>query len=203
MQSTEQTSPYRIGDSLQAAAFENPLRARVLIACGPQERSLSDLRQLLGVPFAKLHYHVGRLLGAKLLVVSRTQPRAGRPVRFYRAVAERFLVPQESLPALPGEALAAELRQSLRDELDRAGEVSLLYGPGLTEDAFEVRLIRPEVPGPSRTMELWRILNLSPRRRAALAKELAEIIKNYAQLKPEAGAEPYFVHAAFAPKREG
>lgn len=183
--------------------FENPLRVRVLVACGSRERSLSDLRLLLGVSFPKLHYHVGRLLAAKLLAVSRTQRRAGRPVRFYRATAERFLVPQESLLALPGEAWAAELRQSLRHEIDRAGEISLLYGPGPEEGAFQVRLIRPDPPGASRGMELWRVLKLTPRRRAELAKELAEIIRRHAEAEPEAGAEPYLAHAAFAPKREG
>jgi hypothetical protein len=202
MQSVEQTSAYRIEDAAQAAVFENPLRARVLIACGPAERSLSDLRRLLGMPFPKLHYHVGRLLAAKLLTVSRTQQRAGRPVRFYRAVAEHFLVPQESLPALPGEALSAELRQSLRDEIDCAGEVALLYGPGSAAEAFQVRLVRPEPPGPSRALELWRVLQLTPNRRTALAKDLAEIIRRYAQIEPETGAEAYLAHVAFAPKRE-
>jgi hypothetical protein len=201
MQSGEQTSELRIDDPLQAAAFENPLRARVLIACGPRERSLSDLRRLLGTPLSKLHYHVARLLEAKLLVVSRAQPRGGRPVRFYRAVAERFVVPQESLPALPSEAWLAELRRALHDEIGRAGEVALLYGPGPDEGTFQVRLIRPEPIGPSRSMELWRVLTLAPRQRVALAKELAEVLGRHATAEPEPGGEAFLVHAAFAPRR--
>lgn len=175
----------------------------MLIACGPQERSLSELRQQLGLPFSKLHYHVARLLAAKLLAVSRIQKRAGRPVRFYRAVAERFVVAQESLPALPGEALSAQLRQSLQDQIGRAGEVSLLYGPGPAPAGFEVRLQRPQVQGPSRGMELWRILQLTPNGRTALAKEFAELFQRYARAEPEPGAEPFIVHAAFAPKQPG
>jgi DNA-binding transcriptional ArsR family regulator len=201
MQSGEQTSELRVDDPLQATAFENPLRARVLIACGAEERSLSDLRRLLGVPLPKLHYHVARLLDAKLLTVIRTQPRAGRPVRFYRAVAERFLVPQESLPALPSEAWLAELRRSLHDEIGRAGEVALLYGPGAAAGTFQVRLIRPEPVGLSRSIELWRILKLTPRQRTALAKELAEVLERHAKAKPESGAESFLAHAAFAPRR--
>lgn len=201
MQSGKQTSELRIDDPLQTAAFENPLRARVLVACGAAERSLSDLRRLLGVPLPKLHYHVSRLLDANLLTVSRTQPRGGRPVRFYRAIAERFLVPQESLPALPSETWLAELRRSLHDEIGRAGEVALLYGPGPDEGSFQVRLIRPEPVGPSRGMDLWRVLKLTPRQRAMLAKELAEVFERHAKAEPEPGAETFLAHAAFAPRR--
>ena len=201
MQSGEQTSELRVENPLQVAAFGNPLRARVLIACGVEERSLSDLRRLLGVPLPKLHYHVARLLDAKMLTVSRAQPRGGRPVRFYRAVATRFLVPQEALPALPSEAWMAELRHSLRDEIGRAGEVALLYGPGVEEGSFQVRLLRPEPVGPSRSIELWRILRLAPGQRAALAKELAEVLERHAKAEPEPGAESFLAHAAFAPRR--
>jgi len=90
------------------------------VTCGPAEHSLSELQRMLAMPLPKLHYHVRRLLDAGLLTVSRTQPRAGRPVQFYRAVAERFLVPLDASPALPGDGLAAELRQLLSDELGRA-----------------------------------------------------------------------------------
>jgi DNA-binding transcriptional ArsR family regulator len=201
MQSGQQTSDLRVENPLQVAAFENPLRARVLVACGAAERSLSDLGRLLGMPLPKLHYHVGRLLEAKLLAVSRTQPRGGRPVRFYRAVAERFVVPQESLPALPSEGWLAELRRSLHDEIGRAGEVALVYGPGPEEGTFQVRLIRPEPTGAPRSMELWRILQLTPRQRAALAKELAEVLERHAKAAPQPGAETFLAHAAFAPRR--
>lgn len=201
MQSGEPTSELRIQDPLQTAAFENPLRARVLIACGAMERSLSDLRRLLGLPLPKLHYHVSRLLDAKLLTVSRTQPRGGRPVRFYRAIAQRFLVAQESLPALPSEAWLAELRGSLHAEIGRAGEVALLYAPGPDEGTFQVRLVRPEPMAPSRGMDLWRVLKLAPGQRAALAKELAEVLERHAKAEPQPGAETFLAHAAFAPRR--
>ena len=201
MQSGEQSRELRIDDPERAAAFENPFRVRVLIACGQRERSLSDLRGLFGASYARLHHHVARLLAAKLLVVSRTQPRAGRPVQFYRAVAERFVVPQDSLPALPSEVWSAELRQSLQDEVGRAGEAALLYAPGDKEGTCEVRLLRPEPSGPPRGMELWQVVRLAPRQRAALAKELAETLARYAKAEPEAGADAYWVHAALAPRR--
>ncbi len=200
MQSGQQSSELRIADPARAAAFENPFRVRVLIACGQRERSLSDLRVLFGTSFARLHHHVARLLAANLLVVSRTQPRAGRPVQFYRAVAERFVVPQESLPTLPSEVWSAELRQSLQNEVGRAGEAALLYAPGDKDGTCEVRLLRSEPSAPPRGMELWQVVRLTPRQRAELAKELAQTLARYAKAEPEPGAEPYWAHAALAPR---
>jgi DNA-binding transcriptional ArsR family regulator len=191
-----------IADPLQVAAFENRLRCRVLVTCGPAERSLSELQRLLAMPLPKLHYHVRRLLDAGLLTVSRAQPRAGRPVQFYRAVAERFLVPLDASPALPGDGLAAELRQLLSDELGRGGAMATLYEPGPAEGTMLMRLIRPE-PEPSRGFEFWRTLHLTPAQRAALAKELAATFERYATGEPAVGAEPYLAHAAFAPRAGG
>jgi hypothetical protein len=192
----------KVTGPVQLAAFENRLRCRVLVTCGTAERSLSDLQRLLATPLPKLHYHVRRLLDAGLLTVSRTQPRAGRPVQFYRAVAERFLVPQDALPALPGDGLAAELRQLLNDELARGGEISTLYEPGPAEGSMLMRLIRPE-PEPSRGFELWRVLHLTRAQRTTLAKELAAVLERYGAGEPTTGAEPCLVHAAFAPRAGG
>jgi DNA-binding transcriptional ArsR family regulator len=202
MQSDEQSSPLRVENAAQVAAFENPLRCRVLVSCGREERSLSDLHRLLGLSLSKLHYHVARLLAAKLLVVSRAQPRAGRAVRYYRAVAERFLVPQESMPAGPGDALATELRQSLQDELVREGAVSVLYAAGPEDGTMTMRLIRTESAASPRHMELWRLLKLDTAQRTALAKELAAVLERYATAGPRPGAEAYLAHAAFAPRRK-
>ncbi len=47
----------------------------------------------------------------------------------------------------------------------------------------------------------WRVLKLTPGQRLALAKELAEVFQRHARAEPQPNAEPYLVHAAFAPKR--
>jgi hypothetical protein len=48
-------------------------------------------------------------------------------------------------------------------------------------------------------MELWRMIKLSPAQRASLAKELSDVLERYTIDPPEVGAEPFLVHAAFAP----
>jgi hypothetical protein len=155
---------------------------------------LSDLERLTGHPLSKLHYHVGRLLAAKLLRVSREQARAGRPIRHFRAVAERFLVPQELLGDLPGDALAAELRNLL--QMNRQ-EVALRYAPDARGN-LTVKLVRDETEHFPKTIELWQVFKLSRKQRDALASELLELFERYSA--SEAGSEIILAHAAFAPR---
>jgi DNA-binding transcriptional ArsR family regulator len=196
MQSGAQSSEKRISDRAQAAALEHPLRARLLMACVADERSLSDLQRLSGQTLPKLHYHVSRLLDSGLMRVSRQQARGGRPIRWFRAVAERFLVPQEFLDDLPGEALAAELRNAL--QMSR-GEVSLRYAADPQGNPIAL-LVRDEAARPPKSIELWRILKLSRGQRDALAGELAELFARYARAEAEPGGETFLIHAAFAPR---
>jgi DNA-binding transcriptional ArsR family regulator len=189
----------RIDDPGQAVAFENPLRCRLLVACAHEELSLSQLEKRFNVPLPKLHYHMTRLLDARLLTISRTQPRAGRAIRFYRAIAEKFLVPHSLLAEPPGENWATELRQLLRDENNRNDELSLLYAPAL-DGNLRIRLVRSEDAGPARTFERWRLMKLNPGQRAALAQELTDLVERYAALEPATGAEMFLVHSAFAPR---
>ena len=198
MQSAKQTSPLVVHHARQAAAFSDPLRVRILMLCAGQESSLSGLQNRLKEPLNTLHYHVTRLLEAGLLLVSRTEPRAGRAIRYYRSAAESFLVPQDHLPELPSEKRSSELRQSLKNELSRGDEHHLLYsaGPG---GKVLVRLTPQGGSPAARGMELWRLMKLSPKQRARLAGELNELLERFARSPQEAASEDYLVHAAFAP----
>ncbi len=194
MQSDRQSREFRVETPLQAAALENRLRARLLMACATTERSLSDLERLTGHSLSKLHYHVGCLLEAKLLQVSREQARAGRPIRLFRAVAERFVVPQELLGDLPGDALAAELRNLL--QMNR-GEVALRYAPD-SRGNFTMKLVRDESGHARKTVELWQVFKLSRKQRDAFASELIELFERYSKAEP--GSETILAHGAFAPR---
>lgn len=195
MQSDVQSSETRVAHRAQAAALENPLRARLLMACAAHERSLTDLQRISGQTLAKLHYHVTRLLDAGLLRVSREQARGGRPIRFFRAVANSFLVPQALLGELPGEAMAAELRNLLQKS---RGDVSLRYAAD-ERGGFRLTLVRDESEPKPRAIELWQVFRLSREQRDALAKELRELFERYA--KAQGGSETLLAHAAFAPRR--
>ena len=194
MQSDSQSSEKLVGNRIQAAALENPLRARLLMACVAEERTLTELQHLSGQSLSKLHYHVARLLDAGLLRVTREQARGGRPIRFFRAVAQSFLVPQAFIGELPGEAMAAELRNLLQRS---RGEVSLRYAAD-SRGGFRMTLVRDESESSPKATELWQVFKLTRQQREALAKELRELFERYA--KVEGGNESYLIHAAFAPR---
>lgn len=206
MEAAKQSSRYRIEDPAQAAVFDDPLRARLLLACGRTERSLSELRRETGQPLSKLHYHAGRLIASGLLVVSRTEPRAGRAVRFYRAVAEAFLVSQAAIKSPTSALWSRELRESLADAANRR-ELWVLYA---TDEQRRFRVVltdrdgRPPRPGgPVRAREYWKILRLNPDQRLALARDIEELLRRYEAPEPAGQGEPYLLHAAFAPRRRG
>jgi DNA-binding transcriptional ArsR family regulator len=194
MQSDTQSSEKRVANRAQAAALENPLRARLLMACVAGERSLTDLQRFAGQTLPKLHYHVTRLLDGGLLRVSREQKRGGRPIRYFRAVADSFLVPQEFLGELPGEAMAVELRNLLQRS---RGDVSLRYAAD-ERGGFRMTLVRDEAGPSPRALELWQIFRLTRQQRDELAKELKDLFERYS--KAEGGSEALLAHAAFAPR---
>lgn len=198
MQPPRQSRELRVTSRHQALALENALRANVLAACIPCERSLTELSELTDEPLPKLHYHVERLLAAGLLAVSRERLRAGRPVRYFRAKAACFVVPQDLSRVLPGDKLAQELRTELQR---RRHEVVLRYAAD-AEGRLEVRMTRA-VPSPrSLALELWHILSLTPRQRDNLAAELTDLFSRYASLSE--GTEMVLAHAAFVTRsRDG
>jgi hypothetical protein len=198
MERVDHSRAYRISKRAEAAALDHPVRSRLLLACGLRERSLTDLAKEMGQPLPKLHYHVGRLTACGLLRQARVEPRAGRPIRYYRAVAESFLISLADMGESVGEGLSRELRRSLAEQTNRM-ELSLFYH---IDDAgrFRVRMIDREGGGRgSRVFEHWKVLRLTTEQRMALAQEIAAVITRYEEA-PSPGGEPFLVHAAFAPK---
>lgn len=198
MKYSKQSRAHRITARDQVVAMDHLLRAKMLLACAHRERTLTDLAEEFEQPLSKLHYHVGKLKKAKLLRVSRLEPRAGRPILHYRAIAEAFLLNSAELSEPFGEKLASELRRSLATDVNRRSRF-MLYD--LDEaDRFRVRLLESEDGRPKAgAFEYWKILKLAPGQREALAADLAEVIKRYEKECPAASSHPPFlVHAAFA-----
>jgi DNA-binding transcriptional ArsR family regulator len=198
MERVDHSRAYRISNRAEAAALDHPVRARLLLACALRERSLTELAQELGQPLPKLHYHLGRLTACGLLRQSRVEPRAGRPIRYYRAVAESFLISLADMGESVGEGLSRELRRSLAEEANRK-ELWLFYH---MDEAghFRMRMIDSEGGGRGpRVFEHWKILRLTAEQRVTMAQEIAAVIARY-ESPPSPGGEAFLVHAAFAPK---
>jgi hypothetical protein len=196
MEPADHSRAYRISNRAEAAALDHPVRSRLLMACALRERSLTELAKAIGQPLPKLHYHVGRLMACGLLRESRIARRAGRPIRYYRASAESFLISLADMGEQVSEGWSRELRRSLAEQANRR-DLSLFYH---TDEAggLRVRLIDPEGGGRrSNAFDYWKVLRLTAEQRMALAGELSALITRYEGAQ---AGDLFFVHAAFAPK---
>jgi hypothetical protein len=199
MKSPDLSRAHRVESGGQAGAINHPVRSRLLLACSRRERNLTELARELGQSLQRLHYHQARLVDCGLLRVSRVKPRRGRPIRYYRAIAEAFVVSLADIDEHVGEKLARELRQSLAKQANRS-ELSLYYH---LDQAGRMRVHLVDHVGGmgrSRAFDFWKILRLTTEQRKAMAGELRAVVERYEATSAVAGGEPFLVHAAFAPK---
>lgn len=102
----------------QARLLSDDAATRFLEPFLGRERSASQAARELGVPLDTLLYRVKRFLDAGLLEVVREEPRAGRPIKIYRTVADGFYVPF-------GLTSFAEHEEQMREQL-RSGEDAIV-----------------------------------------------------------------------------
>ncbi len=183
----------RIDDDRRAAAFSSPLRRRLVLSLVPREQSVKELSDCLGVEMKRLHYHVTALLALGLVTIAREQPRAGRPVKFYRAASRSFLVLDNVASTAPADALASSLREALQQQRERSSG-GFLYD---ADANGRLRMRRVEARGrhPAAAIEQWRVMKLSGADSARLAQELSECVARYAD---SPSGQAYIVHLAVA-----
>lgn len=190
------TSTLRIEAPDQVAVFLDPRRRRILITFLGREASLTEAAERLAFPLNRLAYHVGRLIELGLLRVVREQKRAGRPIRYYRAAADSFLIPAAAMGRRVGDGLTAELRAALdRAEL-LSGASDLLIS---LDEAGRPRLQRRGGNVDADACDYWRVLSLSAAEARQLSGELRTLLRRY-EGSPGRGKRAYLAHAALAPR---
>jgi len=100
---------FEVRDPVQARLLTDPNARNLLAPFIGAERSLTQAAQEVGCSLQRLAYRVQQFQDAGLLREVRQQRRSGRPVRFYRAVADGFHVPFEYTPFDDLEAMMARL----------------------------------------------------------------------------------------------
>lgn len=79
-----------------------PAQARLLLDAAYQHllagvmhgpKSAVELANEAGIPLKRAHHQLKRLCQARLIMIDSERPRAGRPVKLYRAAAECYRVP--------------------------------------------------------------------------------------------------------------
>ena len=181
-----------------AEIFTDPQQRRLLLWFARRSRSVSEAAAALGMELKRTHYYVRRLQALGLLAVVEERPRAGRPVKLYRAVADSFFIRHEAAPRGFGDDLAGEVRESLARELLRSD--GGMFFTANKEGAVRGRVVGG--PGPTDAVEMWRILRLRREEVAALQRDLKALLNRYQRQTSESGGHVYLVHAAVARRLE-
>ena len=84
---------HKISNASTAALLLNPAKSQYLERLMQREWTIAALSADLAHDLSSVHYHVGQLVRHGLVCVTRTQKRAGRAVKHYRASAASFFVP--------------------------------------------------------------------------------------------------------------
>jgi hypothetical protein len=92
------SSPRRVDDPAAARLLMDAAAREVFGCFLGRTRSVREAADLLGRDLDAVLYRVRRLHAVGLLEVAAIQPRAGRPIRRYRAVHDAWFVPFEALP---------------------------------------------------------------------------------------------------------
>jgi predicted ArsR family transcriptional regulator len=190
------SSLLRIEAPDQVAVFLDARRRRILLAFLGRERSLTQGAEALGMSLNLLAYHVGRLRRLGLLKVVREQKRAGRPILFYRASADSFLIPAAAMGRRVGDGLTTELRAALdrADSLSGASDMLVVI-----DEAGEPRLERRGATVDADACEYWRVLSLGQDEARMLNRELRALLRRYGGA-PGRGKATYLAHVALAPR---
>lgn len=91
-----------------ARLLTDPESRRYLEPFLGQETPTGEAARRVGATIQVMHYWVGRLLELELVQVTRVEPRRGRAVKYYRAVADAFFVPFEVTPVETLEVLLTQ-----------------------------------------------------------------------------------------------
>ena len=126
-----------------ARIFEDPKAASALMDLSllplvahflRTESSASEAAQAVGADLDEAYYRVRKLARLGILEVTRTESRAGRPIKRYRASAQAFFVP---FMILPQETLARALAESARVPDERRAEATARALLQMTDDPSE------------------------------------------------------------------
>lgn len=187
-----------IRDPALGALFASSRYRRILMLFASAPLSIAEAAKRYDLDLKRLHYHVQRLERAGLLNVFDVRPRAGRPIKRYRASSSAYFIPEEVLPKPFGEELAAELRASLSTGAARSNRGMLLTVGPRGEPVG--RVIAAE-GSPPEAFELWRVLRLNRAEVARLRQELDHVLRSF-EGRTDAGGQVYLIHAAAALRAE-
>jgi hypothetical protein len=206
---------YVAQDPAVVSLLTDPARAQFFLAFLARDASPAQVARELNVSLSRTMYWVTRAVEAGLLIVSRTEQRAGRAVRFYRCVADAVFLPaaateegtltellrmwSDPWQQLFIESIARALHHAkltgIRFSRTTSGRLEIKYASGPEGSADLAPADMPAVWGGWYT-DLW----LTPRDAKAFQLELRALQKRFlANASAEPGTQRYIMRLALAP----
>lgn len=167
-----------IKDMEQLKSFLNARRMEILEVLAKEEMTVKQLGDLFGKSPANVHHHVKNLEASGLISIVRTEEKSGILEKYYRAIAEKFVIDEAIGEPSQGNATEKELceifltssKEDLLDGID--------YIAGLTTAEVEQRVIQTGIEKG----------HISKQRLATFLGELNTLIDKY--FKPVDSATP-------------
>lgn len=197
-----------VEDEVQARLLSDPQSLSFLEPFLAREASASQAARELGRPLDTVRYRVRRFLDAGLLRVTREERRPGRPIRYFRTVADGFVVPFALTPY-------AELEERLRATLRATDETFVRAAArSLRHHGLEARRVYRDRDGRIRNETADRLapphehrdpiealsmeVRLSPNGARTLLDRLYALAREL-EASDEAGGEPFMFAFRLAP----
>lgn len=182
-----------IRDGARAAVFASPHQRRIVQILMGEELSLTALARECRLPVNLAHYHMAKCMAVGLVKVVREVRRAGRAIKYYRAVAKMFFVPAELTQELPGTAMARRLRDALDLDLGRT-----LMGIEFLHDGVRPRgQLLKDADVKSSSIELWLDASLDSQDVTELFSEMKSLIDRF-RARSNTTGQRYLVNLAAA-----
>lgn len=174
-------------------------------------RAVAEAAEYLEEPIARVHYWTRRWCELGLLEVVEERARAGRPIRLYRTVAQRFVVRPEHLPEGHFDRMVDRYHRHLGEALRRAvlteNPMSLLVHQMAGQVGVSVsNTPTPELPERrSRRDSIHSSvgLHLDDAEARELAEELGAVLRRWSERcgdrRPGAGRSTYLALVAMTP----
>lgn len=192
-----ESRPHRLRTVAAARFLAEPRAHFLLMAFVPRPRTVGEVARSLDLPMLAAWRLTRRAVELGLLRVVSEQPRRGRSLKLYQAVASAFLIPDELMPRTPGDLLADEMRERIEQEMAARGSSHMISADSDGNPLLEPLAAEGEGRLP---FEAWRILRLNREDAAALEAEITALLDSY-ETRQTPGAREWLVHAAMVFRR--
>jgi hypothetical protein len=198
----------------QARLLTDPAARRLLEPFIGFECSVTQAAQKIGCSVQRLLYRIQQFKRAGLLLEMRQERRSGRPIRYYRAIADGFLIPFAFTPFADVEAMIARQhmlfdqlrnRASARQIIEQGYDGRVLYRDALSgelnsESVMPVQEMLRNARSGTPSNDVTLIVQLSAGQAQVFAREFNDLSERLlAANQLESRGQPFLVYLGMQP----